>query len=563
MRSISPQFVWLSTFALVLIGGQARAADEIRFGRDVLPILADRCFHCHGPEETHREAELRLDLHEDALADRGGYSAIVPGKPDDSELIKRVTNQDADERMPPPDSHRKPLSEREIDILRRWIAAGAKWGQHWSFTKPVRPVTPDSTLHPIDAFVRHRLQEVGLQPSSEAPKHTLIRRLSFDLTGLPPTLAEVEAFAADDSRQAYEKVVDRLLRSPHFGERMAMWWLDSARYSDTDGFQADATRTNWPWRDWVVQAFNDNMPFDQFTTQQLAGDLLPGNTPEQKLATCFHRNHMTNGEGGRDPEESRVEYVIDRTNTLGTVWLGLTLGCCQCHSHKFDPISQKDYYSLTSFFNSIDEDGRAGDKAKPYLNYKSPFVERAIKEAQDVVDRRKRVEEVARQHAEAEFEPWLVEQIAHVKNGFQPWQVLRASSITSAEGTKLVQEPDGKIQSSGPNPRQDDYRVVASTDRRRITGLRLEVFPHASHTGGQLSRGASGSFILTDVKLQVRHRGDSQLRDINIASAVADAEKDVTKIRPSVGHSGRRPSQRLDNRLRRPDTAACRGLSPR
>ncbi len=239
----------------------------------------------------------------------------------------------------------------------------------------------------------------------EAERHTLLRRVSFDLTGLPPTLDELHAF--DGTSSSYEAVVDRLLASAHFGERMAMWWLDAARYADTDGFQADSNRENWPWRDWVVDAFNSNMRFDQFTLEQFAGDLLDNATAEQKLATAFHRNHMTNGEGGRDPEESRVDYVLDRVNTKGSVWLGLTLGCTQCHSHKFDPITQADYYGLTAFFNSIDEDGKAGKGAKPYLSYESKYVDRSIEEAQQLVAKRRVPEATARDAAKKPFEEWL------------------------------------------------------------------------------------------------------------------------------------------------------------
>ncbi len=504
-------------------------SDEVRFSWDVLPLLSDRCFHCHGPDASHREADLRLDVREEAIADRGGYAAIVPGKPDDSELLKRVTSSDAETRMPPPDSHRKSLSDSEIETLRTWIAAGAPWGKHWAFEKPARPQLADPKLHPIDELVQRRLQAAKLKPSAEASKHTLIRRVSLDLAGLPPTLSEVEAFVADDSPPAYEQLVERLLKSPHYGERMAMWWLDAARYSDTDGFQSDSTRENWPWRDWVVQAFNENKPFDQFTIEQFAGDLLPSASPEQILATCFHRNHMTNGEGGRDPEESRIDYVIDRVNTTGTVWLGLTLGCCQCHSHKFDPISHQDYYSLFAFFNSIDEDGKAGSAAKPYLKYTSSFVERAVQEAQRVVDDRQKLEAAVRKQAEIEFEPWLALQIDLVREGFEPWRPLQLTALESVEGTVLKQESDGTIQTSGPNPQQDDYRLTASPPTSRITGLRLEVLPYHFHTDGKLTRGASGEFILTDVKLQVRRQGKSQLRDIEIASAIADAEKDPKK----------------------------------
>ncbi len=511
--------------AAFFMAGPAVCADEqIKFGRDVLPIFSDRCFHCHGPDETHREADLRLDQREDAVRDRDGGAVIVPGDPAASTLLERITSDDPDLHMPPPAAHRKPLSLTEVETLRRWIADGAVWGRHWSFELPVRPEVPATARHAIDFFVRRRLQPMGLTLAPRTESHTLIRRLSFDLTGLPPKPDEVEEFVADSSQEAVEQTVDRLLASPHYGERMTMWWLDAARYSDTDGYQQDATRSNWPWRDWVIQAFNDNLRFDQFSIQQFAGDLLPEATSESKLATCFHRNHMTNGEGGRDPEESRIDYVIDRVNTTGTVWLGLTLGCSQCHSHKFDPISQQDYYSLFAFFNSIDEDGKAGGGAKPYLKYKSRFAARAVTEAQSVADARKPRLDAARTRAEQDFQSWMMRQIAAVQQGFEPWQVLQANVLESAEGSLLRQEADGSIQVSGPNPRQDDYRLIAATSFPRITGLRLEVLPHQSHTDGKLSRGYSGEFILTDIKLQVRRKGDNQLRDIDINGAIADAE---------------------------------------
>ncbi|MDF1742262.1 MAG: PSD1 and planctomycete cytochrome C domain-containing protein [Gimesia sp.] len=515
----------------VVLGASSQvcAADELNFSRDILPILSDRCFHCHGPEPTHREAELRLDQRESATADRDGTAAIVPGKPKLSEMLVRITSDDPDLLMPPPDSHRKKLTPNQIVTIRKWISEGARWGKHWSFEKPVKAsLSPEEKKqNPIDVLVQRKLAAEGLSLSMKADQQTLIRRLSFDLTGLPPTASEVDTFLKDKSPGAYSKHVNRLLKSKHYGERMAMWWLDLARYSDTDGFQGDATRTNWPWRDWVVQSFNENKSFDQFTIEQFAGDLLPNATLEQKLATCFHRNHMTNGEGGRDPEESRIDYVIDRVNTTGTVWLGLTLGCCQCHSHKFDPISQSDFYSLFAFFNSIDEDGKAGTRAKPYLKYKSPLVKRAIQEAQQVVNDRRPLEEQARKQAEKEFEPWLVEQIQRVQKGFTPWHLPQTKSLKSVEGTKLTQGTDGVIQASGPKLRQDDYRLISATKLPRVTGIRLEIYPHPSHTGGKLSRGASGEFILTDVKLQVRRQGSSQLRDIEIASAVADVEKEA------------------------------------
>jgi hypothetical protein len=502
-------------------------ADDVSFSRDVLPILSDRCFHCHGPDESNRQASLRLDVRDDALSKDNGKAAIVPHQAAQSELMLRIVSSDPDHQMPPPKSHRKPLSEHEVETLKRWIDQGAVWGKHWAFEIPQRPKLAVSDIHPIDSMIRRRQAAMNFVPSPPADRRTLLRRVSFDLTGLPPTYQEVASFESDTATDAYERHVDRLLASDHFGERMAMWWLDVSRYSDTDGFQQDATRTNWPWRDWVVQAFQNNMPFDQFTLEQFAGDLLPDATAEQKLATCFHRNHMTNGEGGRDPEESRIDYVIDRVNTTGTAFLGLTLGCCQCHSHKFDPISQHEYYSFFAFFNSIDEDGKAGTAAKPYLKYQSPFAKPALAEAQSLVEARTPIATQAKQKATKEFEEWVVHQCQAVAHGFEPWHVISPSSVSSVEGTTLLLTSDGVVQASGRNPIQDDYRVIASIPIPRVTGLRLEVFAHGSHTDGKLSRGKSGEFILTDIKVQVRRRGYSQIRDIEVTSAVADVERKV------------------------------------
>jgi hypothetical protein len=533
------------------------AAEAPSFNRDVLPILSDNCFACHGPDAKQAKGGLRLDLRDSATKPaKSGETAIIPGKPSASALVKRIEAKDADKLMPPAESHKK-LSSAQKDVLKRWIAAGAKYEAHWAFVPPVKAALPGvqpsvssvqskpgrsgpsrntdplntEYSHPIDRFVLARLAQEKLTPSPEAAPHTLIRRLSFDLTGLPPTPAEVDAFVREYSQignrqSAITNLVSRLLASPHFGERMAMWWLDAARYSDTDGYQADATRSNWPWRDWVVAAFNANMKFDQFTREQFAGDLLPNATPEQQLATCFHRNHMTNGEGGRDPEESRVDYVIDRVNTVGTVWLGLTLNCVQCHAHKYDPLPHADFYRLAAFFNSIDEDGKAGSAAKPYLSYQSPLAARAVAEAQALVDARKPAEAEARKAAEAPFADWLAAKAKDVAKGFSAWHPLRATELESIEGSRLAQDTDGAVQASGPNPNHEDYRIIGLVKLPRVTGLKLEVLPHASHTGGGLSRGKSGEFILTDIKVQVRRRGSSQIRDILVTGAVADASAD-------------------------------------
>jgi hypothetical protein len=387
----------LSTFipsllvALLAGAPPTRAAEavpaRVAFNRDVRPILSDTCFACHGPDSAKRKAGLRLDTQEGALGKRRrGGPVVVPGKPDRSELYLRITSTDETERMPPPRAHRR-LTARQVEVIRRWIAQGAKWQKHWALIPPVRPAVPPVKQrawprNPVDAFILARLEGEGLAPSGEAERTTLIRRVTLDLTGLPPTPAEVDAFLADKRPGAYERVVDRLLASPRYGERMVLEWLDAARYADSNGYQTDRTRTLWPWRDGVIEALNRNQPFDQFSLEQLAGDLLPRATLKQKVATGFHRNHMLNGEGGRIAEESRVDYVVDRVDTTATVWLGLTLGCARCHDHKFDPFTQKDYYQLFAYFNSINETGAVdrGGNAAPVLRLPTPAQKRRLAE---------------------------------------------------------------------------------------------------------------------------------------------------------------------------------------
>jgi len=342
--------------------GNDEFSQKVDFNFQVRPILSDKCFNCHGPDPRVRKAGLRLDIKEGAFgATKSGNRAVVPGNVEESELVQRITALDETERMPPKSLGRL-LSPVEINLLKRWIQQGALWQAHWAFLPPVAARTPEIenavwARNPIDRHVLARLDAERLTPAPEASKERLIRRLTFDLTGLPPTLAEIDAFLADPAPSAYERLVDRLLASPRFGERMAVDWLDLARYADTYGYQADVYRATWPWRDWVVQAFNANLPFDRFITWQLAGDLLPQPTRAQVLATAFNRHHRQTNEGGSIEEEFRVEYVADRTNTFATAFLGLTLECARCHSHKYDPITQKEYYQLFSFFNSIDESG--------------------------------------------------------------------------------------------------------------------------------------------------------------------------------------------------------------
>ena len=364
---------WLLSLAGILAVDIAltQAEQPVDFNRDIRPILSNNCFKCHGPDANQRQAGLRLDLYESATqAAESGMPAIVPGDATESELVRRILASDDAERMPPADSH-KQLTDEQKTLLVRWINEGAEYKPHWAFVSPVRPEVPIidglefRIESPIDAFIAERLQRDGLTMSPEADKSTLIRRVTLDLTGLPPTPRELDAFWADDSPDAYEKVVDRLLASPRYGEHMARPWLDAARYADTNGYQVDLERVMWPWRDWVIDAFNRNVPFDQFTIEQLAGDLLPNASRDQLLATGFNRNHCITVEGGIIDEEYRVEYVMDRTTTTAAVWMGLTMGCCRCHDHKYDPFTQKEFYQLYAFFNQVPERGYGENVATP------------------------------------------------------------------------------------------------------------------------------------------------------------------------------------------------------
>lgn len=347
----------------VYLTSNARGADTVEFNRDIRPILSDNCFQCHGPDSAQRKVDLRLDLEASAKRDVEGVRPIVPGDLDHSELYRRVASAASDERMPPTDSGKK-LSAEQIELIGRWIRGGAQWEKHWAFLPVKRPSPPAVNKAawvrgPIDAFILARLEAAGLSPSAEADRTTLLRRVTLDLTGLPPTPAEVNAFLADRSPDAYSRVVDRLLASPRYGERMASTWLDAARYADTSGYQTDGIRHMWRWRDWVIEALNRNLPFDQFTIAQIAGDMLDGATLDDRIATGFNRNHRGNAEGGIIPEEYAVEYVVDRVDTTATVWLGLTMACARCHDHKFDPITQREFYEFYAFFNNVPERGRA------------------------------------------------------------------------------------------------------------------------------------------------------------------------------------------------------------
>ena len=343
---------------LLALAWSALADAKVSFNREIRPILSEQCFSCHGFDAKHRKADLRLDTREGALADNDGVRAIIPGDPAKSELWKRLLSSDPDEVMPPPEAHKPKLTAKQRETLRRWIEEGAPYEPHWAFTAPQRPALKEKGPAAIDALIDQGLKEAGLKASAEASPDKLLRRLSLDLTGLPPTPAELDAFLqarAKDPQAAYAAAVDRLLASSAYGERWGRWWLDQARYADSNGYSIDAPRSIWKYRDWVVSSLNADLPFDRFTVEQLAGDLLPDAGEAQRIATGFHRNTPLNQEGGIDVEQFRIDSVIDRVGTTGTVWLGLTVGCAQCHDHKFDPITQKEFYRMFAFFNNQEE----------------------------------------------------------------------------------------------------------------------------------------------------------------------------------------------------------------
>ncbi|MEL6898391.1 MAG: DUF1549 domain-containing protein, partial [Planctomycetota bacterium] len=392
---------WIAAIAFLFLGGsdattvmasepaaKRNAGDVPDFNKEVRTILSDKCFRCHGPDEAERYADLRFDVRESAIEDRGGSAAIVPGDVEASQLWDRINHEDDDLLMPPPDSHLS-LDAKEKDILRRWIAGGAEYQKHWAFVSPT--LNGDVVDHPVDHFVRKQLAAQGMAASPSADPRTLIRRLTLDLTGLPPTPQQSSAFVKLVNEKgidlAYEQLVDQLLASHAYAERMALNWMDAARYGDTSVMHADGPRDMWPWRDWVIAAFNDNMPYDQFTVKQLAGDLLPDATVQDKIASGFNRNHATSDEGGAFPEELRVEYVVDRVQTTSTVWMGLTMQCAQCHDHKYDPISQREYYQFFAFFNNTADPGmqtRNGNQS-PVVNVPDPQRDQQIADLKQLI----------------------------------------------------------------------------------------------------------------------------------------------------------------------------------
>ena len=519
----------LALIAIAVAQNFAAIADDspIVFSRDIRSILASHCFKCHGPDEASREGELRLDTED-------GARKSLEKDGDVTKLLSRITSTDPDLMMPPPDA-KKPLKASQIKLLTQWIEAGAAWGSHWSFEPLTKPAVPEvaaneATLlrNPIDHFVQARLATRGVPPAPAALREILIRRVTLDLTGLAATPGEVDAFVADTSDDAWEIVVDRRLTSKAYGERMAWIWLDAARYADSNGYQGDNERTMWPWRDWVIDAFNTNMPYDQFTIWQIAGDQLPNATFEQKLATGFLRNHMINGEGGRIAEENRVDYVMDMTETTGTVWLGLTMNCCRCHDHKFDPLLQRDYYSLSAFFNQTPVDGGGGNaQTPPVLAAPSSEQRQRVAEIEaQLADVNQRLEQMATELAISQ-DQWENETLAGSSESV--WQPLTPDQLHAMHQT-LTQLDDGSILASGANPRNDTYTIIAKSEPEQITAIRLDALKHESHTQGGLARSDSGNFVLTEIEISVQHLGDDKATPVKIVSAEATYEQGDLKV---------------------------------
>jgi len=515
----------LLAFAVHAFPSTAHAGDDgkVDFTRDIRPVLAERCITCHGPDAASRKARLRLDRRQDVFEDRGGYFTVVPGEPKQSELWLRMTDDFPEDRMPPPES--EPMSEEELQLVRRWIEEGAVWDEHWAFQVPAKPPVPEpgpGARGELDRFVLARLGEAGLGFSRPADRATLARRLSLDLLGLPPTPGEVAEFVADSSDEAYERYVDRLLASPHFGERWALPWLDAARYADTNGYHRDATRTMWLWRDQLIRSLNENQPYDRFVVEQLAGDLLPDATVEEKIASGFNRNHMLNDEGGAIPEEYQVEYVVDRVRTTSTVFMGLTMACAQCHDHKYDPISQEDYYRFYAFFNKLPEKGLDGSDgpAEPSLVVPRESDLAEIARIEGDIEAVRELMRAPIPEVDSREAGWLEELEREVESSAS---VLHAASATSSGGAELLARADGSILVTGKNPDQATYELVFETELESIHGIWLELLRHESLTKGGVARTTHGNFVVSEIEVAAESLASPELSStVRFTNAVAD-----------------------------------------
>lgn len=530
IRSASLVHAWLLAAAVAgaVAGEPASPPGPIRFNRDIRPILSEHCFLCHGPDAGTRKQQLRLDLEEGAKA-----KVVVPGKPEASDLIERVTSADEDEVMPPPKTGKK-LKLDQIGLLRRWIAEGAKYDSHWAYLPVTRSEpppggqSPTAARHPVDRFIGTRLKGEGLTPSPEADPRMLIRRVTFDLTGLPPQPSEVEAFVSDTAPEAYDRLVGRLLASPHYGERLAVWWLDLVRYADSVGYHGDQLVSVWPYRDYVIGAFNANLPFDQFTREQLAGDLLPRRTRAQQVASGYNRLGMMSAEGGVQDREYRAKYAADRVRNVSGTWLGMTLGCAECHDHKFDPITTKDFYRMEAFFADLKEKGfydrgyQDGDWG-PSLRLPTDHQQRQIEKLDSAIaDAKKAIAAVTDESLASARERWERDVLANDAWGRLAWQAVKPGVVASANGTRLEIRDDKSVFASGPNPDQEVFVVSLPAAADRITALRLEVLKDEKLPGNELARSGQ-TFVLSEVEIQAATNGQAGA-PVRVAQVTADFE---------------------------------------
>lgn len=550
-----PSLLLLALLAPATVQG---AGDVVRFNRDIRPLLSDTCFHCHGPDKSSRKAGLRLDLREEALKPaESGETPIVPGHPDKSSLIHRIFTTDADDLMPPEEAH-KVLTASQKELFRRWVEQGAPYEAHWAYTPLVKPEVPGDAPRPVDAFILKELKAKGIAPSPEADKRTLLRRLSLDLIGLPPTVSEMQAFLGDDRPDAYERQVQRLLDSPHYGERMAVWWLDVARFTDTVGFHGDQNQRIFPYRDYVINAFNSNKRFDQFTVEQLAGDLLPNPTVEQRVATGFNRLNMMTREGGAQPREYLTKYGAERVRTVGGAWMGATLGCSECHDHKFDPFTAKDFYAMQAFFADVKQWGVYSDYGytpnpelkgwtnehpfPPEIEVASPYLEKRAKAL--------RQEMLASAHAalhegqkdparKQAFETWKTQIGAFLKTRPSGWLTMKpVVKVSPAAAPRKGARPDPVSKPEdvpAPLVAPDGWMLARASGADNtllelqpgpvtVAAVRLHALPSAEHKGGILRQGVQNSLMVKPI-FSVRRRGEDKAAPLSVAYADADRQE--------------------------------------
>ncbi len=540
LRQTARLTLLLVFFPGILAGENGFAGDPVSYNRDIRPIFSDKCYLCHGPDESSRQAGFRLDRRNSATAEAdSGERPIVPGEPESSELMRRILSGDDYESMPPADSHKSRLTPDEIGLIRDWIGEGALYQKHWALIPPQRPdpgaLGDDSSYpNPIDQLVASRLAKQGLQFSEPADKRTLIRRVTLDLTGLPPTAGEVQAFVNDASDDAWEQVVNRLLESPRYGEHMARYWLDAVRYGDTHGLHLDNYREVWPYRDWVIRAFNRNMPWDEFTVAQLAGDLLPDPSTDDLVASGFNRLHITTNEGGTIPEEARVRNVIDRVETVGTVYLGMTVGCAVCHDHKFDPVSAREFYSLFAFFNNLDGnpmDGNAKTHA-PVIQVPSPEQRQALAHLDEQIARLASELEQPNpeiDNSQAEWESVWSTRLQNI------WDLPEIVAVDSDGGVQFETDDNGIIQASGPNPDQVVYEITATTDHQPVTAIRLQALVDLMSSQQSNGRADNGNAVLSEIELAVRPLNtDQPFEPVSLVSAFSDHSQDQFPVAAAI-----------------------------